>query len=629
MGRRLMNQRLKAMASVRPRGCVFQGDLWRGGAAEPEPRSLVVIDQAGWIAAAGPATELPIPADLPSYGGEGCWVGPGLVDAHVHLAFGRLEEMLAGGVVAVRDLGAPLEAALRWSASPGGPAVAVAGPILTASGGYPMNSWGADGFGISVTSPAQARGIVTDLSRVGVGVIKIALEPVAGQPVPSAEITRAVVDAAHEAGLAVIAHALTVEMVERAVAAGVDELAHTPVERLPEPLIDKLAAGGTTVVSTLHAFAAYPASAVRENADALVGAGVPLAYGTDLGNEGTRTGAEPRELELLARAGLDIRGAVVAATGRAAGVAGLRRLTGLGSISVGSPAYCVALPTDPFLDLQAWRTPIASVAGGTVWSMHGTDNPGVSPVAEEPRSGAPAGVQSAAAAPTRLGLGPAEHGPIERTSGAESRRPGQEPHLPAAASMGMQQAGDPQREGGLPAAPWASGPPAEGAASARGMLAGYRRDLSAAMIVLLASLPLGALMGLVWERVAPKAHWMVQGGGAVLSEVEQSDFVAADGWFAVLGAVAGLLCGTIAFVLFRGRTRTLPIGLAAGGILGSLVAWRLGQALGPGPIGSHRGAPDGSTFDGPLDLRAEGVLLSWPIAALLAVLVLTVIFDRE
>jgi hypothetical protein len=55
----------------------------------------------------------------------------------------------------------------------------------------------------------------------------------------------------------------------------------------------------------------------------------------------------------------------------------------------------------------------------------------------------------------------------------------------------------------------------------------------------------------------------------------------------------------------------------------------VGQALGPGPIDSHRGVPDGSTFDGPLDLRAEGVLLIWPIAALLAVLVLTVIFDRE
>jgi hypothetical protein len=193
----------------------------------------------------------------------------------------------------------------------------------------------------------------------------------------------------------------------------------------------------------------------------------------------------------------------------------------------------------------------------------------------------------------------------------------------------MNQTGDAPRTGHISAAPWGSGPPAEGAGTARGSLAGYRRDLSAAMIVVLASLPLGALMGLVWERVAPKAHWMVQGGGAVLGELEQSDFVAADGWFAVLGAAAGLLCGTIAFVLFRTRPRMLPIGLAAGGILGSLIAWQVGQALGPGPIDSHRAAPDGATFDGPLDLRAHGVLLSWPLAALLAVLVLTVIFDRE
>src|SRR5262245_24209739 len=589
-----MNERRRAAASVRPRGSVFQGDLWRGGTAEPEPDSLVVIDQAGGIAAAGPATELAIPADLPLYGGVGHWVGPGLVDAHVHLAFGRLEEMLAGGVVAVRDLGAPLEAALRWPASPAGPAVAVAGPILTAFGGYPMNSWGADGFGTSVTSAEQARAVVSDLARAGVEVIKIALEPAAGQPVPSAEITRAVVDAAHDAGLGVVAHALTVEMVERAIDAGVDELAHTPVERLPEPLIDKIAASGTTVVSTLHALTAYPGSAVRENAGALVGAGVPVAYGTDLGNEGTRTGAEPRELKLLADTGLDMRGAVLAATGGSAGVAGLRRVTGLGSINVGRPAYCVVLPSDPFLDPQVWRTPVASVARGTVWSMRGTDNSGVSPMAGEPPGSAPANVQ--AAAPT---------------------------------APGTDQTGDARRTGHAPATAWGSGPPAEGARTAPSSLAGYRRDLSAAMIVLLASLPLGALIGLIWERVAPKAHWMVQGGGAVLGELEQTDFVAADGWFAVLGAAAGLLCGTIAFVLFRNRSRMLPIGLVAGGILGSLIAWQVGPALGPGPLASHSGAPDGSTFDGPLDLRAHGVLLSWPLAALLAVLVLTVIFDRE
>src|SRR5262245_27490163 len=576
-----MNERQRATASVRPRGCVFRGDLWRGGAAEPEPNSVVIIDRAGEIAAVGPAAELPVPADLPSYGGEGSWLGPGLVDAHVHLAFGRLEEMLSGGVVAVRDLGSPLQAGLRWLAAPRGPAVVVAGPILTAAGGYPTNSWGADGFGASVTRPGPAREVVTDLSRAGIQLIKIALEPAVGQPVPSAAITRAVVDAAHEAGIEVVAHALSVEMVERAVAAGVDELAHTPVERLPQPLIDKIAAAGTTVVSTLHALVAYPESAVRENADALVRAGVPIAYGTDFGNEGTRTGAEPRELALLARAGLGMRGAVLAATSRAAGLAGLSRVAGLGSISVASPAYCVVLPTDPFLDPQAWRTPLASAAKGTVWSMDETDNPGVfAPAASTPR--------------------------------------------------GRQQSEDALQQGGGPAVSWASGPmPADGEGLAQANLASSRRDLSATMIVLLASLPLGALMGLVWEWVAPKAHWMVQGGGAVLGELEQSDFLAADGWFAVLGAVVGLLCGTLAFVLFRRRTRFLPIGLAVGGILGSLVAWQLGRALGPGPIDSHRGTPDGSTFDGPLDLRADGVLLSWPIAALLAVLVLTAIFDRE
>src|SRR5262245_16566545 len=204
-----MNERQRATASVRPRGCVFRGDLWRGGAAEPEPNSVVIIDRAGEIAAVGPAAELPVPADLPSYGGEGSWLGPGLVDAHVHLAFGRLEEMLSGGVVAVRDVGSPLQAGLRWLVAPRGPAVAVAGPHRTAAGGNPTSRWGTLGLSAPVTSPERARGGVTAPSRAGIQLIKIALEPAVGQPVPSAALTRAVVGAAREAGIEVVAHALS------------------------------------------------------------------------------------------------------------------------------------------------------------------------------------------------------------------------------------------------------------------------------------------------------------------------------------------------------------------------------------------------------------------------------------
>lgn len=267
---------------------------------------------------------------------EGAWVGPGIVDAHVHLAFGPMEEMLRYGVVAVRDLGAPPALAARVRASN----VAVAGPLLTAPGGYPSRSWGADGFARFVADPEDARRAVNELDA---DVVKVALEPANGQPVPDVDTVRAIVDAAHARGLPVTAHALTVAMVERALAAGVDELCHTPIEPLPPRTVERVAAAGIPVVSTIECHG----DAAARNAALLHRAGVRLVYGTDLGNAGTRTGADPRELRRLAEAGLGPQGAFDAATR---------------PIRVGEPARVVVLDDDPVADPELWRTPVAVVS---------------------------------------------------------------------------------------------------------------------------------------------------------------------------------------------------------------------------------------------------------------------------
>jgi len=368
------------IATARPRGLVLRGQVWAGGDAPVLPDGVVVVDSAGAVARLGQATEVEVPPDLPVYGGTRHWVGPGLVDAHVHLAFGDPQLALAGGVVAVRDLGAPLVDAVRWRAaseSVGHPVVAVAGPLLTAPGGYPSRSWGAAGFARFVADPAAARAAVAELARGSaagsVDVVKVALEPAGGQPVPSADTAAAVVRAAHEHGLAVTAHALSAAMVTRALAAGVDELCHVPTERLPGPLVKRVAAAGVTVVSTLHTHAgagsatSAAAAPVLTNAAALHRAGVPLCYGTDLGNAGTRPGAEPRELALLAQAGVGPLGALRAATDGAAAAAGLRGRVS-GRLEVGRPAYAVVLPGDPVRQPEHWRRPVAVVTPAGVVS---------------------------------------------------------------------------------------------------------------------------------------------------------------------------------------------------------------------------------------------------------------------
>ena len=344
-------------------GVALRGTVWPGGDADVLPDAVLVVDGDGKIAALGPADRVPLPDGLLLLGGDGAWIGPGVVDAHVHLAFGDLEEVLAGGVVAVRDLGAPPELCAAWRGRQAPPQVHLVGPVLTAGGGYPSNSWGAGGFARALDGPAGARRVVAELVAEGVDLVKVAVEPADGQPVPTRAELRAVVDAAHEAGLRVTAHALTAAAVARVLEAGVDELAHTPTELLDDALVEQLAATGTTVVSTLHTLIAQePAELPRcaaRNAAALHAAGVELVYGTDLGNAGTRCGVDPRELDRLADAGLDRLRALRAATQGSGALVGRS-----GHLEVGAQASLVVLAADPLVLPEAWRAPRAVLSDG-------------------------------------------------------------------------------------------------------------------------------------------------------------------------------------------------------------------------------------------------------------------------
>ncbi|MBO0829831.1 MAG: amidohydrolase family protein [Streptosporangiales bacterium] len=355
------------IAAVRPRGLAVRGRLWPGGGDPALDDAVVVVGADGLVSAYGPADGVHLPDGVHAI--DGAWVGPGVADAHAHLAFGSAPAMLAGGVLAVRDLGAPLDDALAVRDPHGIPAVVASGPILTAPGGYPSRSWGARGFARFLGSAAEAHRAVVRLADAGVDVVKLALEPADGLPVPPLEVARAVVEAAHDNGLTVTCHAFTAEMVARAVDAGVDELAHVPTERLPTHLVAQLVLDDVVVVSTMHALVANgdaeAADAVRANARALVGSGVPVVYGTDLGNTGIAPGVDAEELALLAEAGLGPEGALRAATEGSAAVGGLNGVH-QGRVRVGERARMVVLAGDPVAEPKNWSTPVAVVHGTEV-----------------------------------------------------------------------------------------------------------------------------------------------------------------------------------------------------------------------------------------------------------------------
>lgn len=236
---------------------------------------------------------------------------PPLTDAHVHAHLSDLTATGAPGLARVLDLGAVPEQiatlATQAAACDGSTEFRYAGAFLTAVGGYPSDRpWAPDGCWVELAGPAEAARAVADQVGCGAGVVKIALNAVAG-PVPDDPTLRALVNAAHTSGVLTVAHAEGAGQAVRALAAGVDALAHTPWEPLHDAVIADMAAT-MRWVSTLdmHRRAGDEASfeVARDNLSRFAAAGGAVAYGTDLGNGLSRAGICCGELAALRSAGL-------------------------------------------------------------------------------------------------------------------------------------------------------------------------------------------------------------------------------------------------------------------------------------------------------------------------------------
>ena len=147
----------------------------------------------------------------------------------------------------------------------------------------------------------------------------------------------------------------------------------------------------------------------------------------------------------------------------------------------------------------------------------------------------------------------------------------------------------------------------------------FRPGLVTIGLCVLGFLVAGAVVGVVWELVAPLPRFRLVGGRVLLAVTEDETAVAADGWFAVCSAVAGILSAVVVFARVRSARLTALGVLTLGGLLAVLVAWRVGVALGPDPVLEQvDGLRDGARLDGPLRLGALGVLLAWPLASVVA-----------
>ncbi|HBT46601.1 MAG TPA: amidohydrolase [Peptococcaceae bacterium] len=323
---------------------------------------------------------------------------PGLVDAHVHLALDgldfktsvdrwqdpeamsrcikkQLEAFLEHGVLAIRDGGdasgwnlwardrAPLEGPV--------PRIVATGRALHKKGFY------GSFLGPPLTPPYDWEGTVKGLAAAGSDQIKVIVSGLVtfrhwGEVGPvqfDVNELRPLVEAAHERGLKVMAHANSDGAVRQAVLAGVDSVEHGYF--VSDETLELMAERGTYWAPTVAAVAnRLKVGRGREynprERDIIKGTvelqlkkiahaherGVRLIIGTDAGAPGVYHGRSYEdELSFFLAAGLPPLAVLRAATSVGAGALGLA--SELGSIAPGKLPYLIAVAGNPLEDPSA------------------------------------------------------------------------------------------------------------------------------------------------------------------------------------------------------------------------------------------------------------------------------------
>jgi hypothetical protein len=136
---------------------------------------------------------------------------------------------------------------------------------------------------------------------------------------------------------------------------------------------------------------------------------------------------------------------------------------------------------------------------------------------------------------------------------------------------------------------------------------------------------LGVVLGLLWLWLAPRIPLVSDGKAVYLKDAEGEEAAGGDGTFILISLGLGVLTAAVAFWRCRTGGVGLVVGLAVGGLAGAVIGWRIGVWLGPPTdlVAHAKAVGPNKVFFGPLEVRAKGALLAWPIGATLAHLLIT------
>jgi len=374
-------------------GQVFDGERLQGAAGIAIQHGKI----RGLVTGGAPP---PAGAEVADFGSAAC-VLPGLIDAHVHLAFDasadvvgslaacddsalpdRMEaaavQALRAGVTTVRDLGDRRYLSLNLRQRPGAaklPHILAAGPPITTHGGH---CYFLDG---EAEGHAALRAAVRERAERGCDVVKVMVSggnlTAGSQPHQSQydlAALRAVVDEAHRAGLPAAAHVHGAQAIADAVEAGFDTLEHVTFFTADGvsadlALLDRIAASGVVVSVTAGTIPGGPApppaiaprmTAIAANHSRMFRAGATMVPGTDAGvTPGKPHDVLPYALQALVdRIGMTPAQALRSATSIAADAIGL---TGAkGRIAPGADADLLVIRGNPLADIGS-VTDVAAV----------------------------------------------------------------------------------------------------------------------------------------------------------------------------------------------------------------------------------------------------------------------------
>lgn len=351
------------------------------------------------ILAVGPTNEVRIPQQAVRIDGRGLSIIPGLIDCHVHLCLGGEPDVIGtleseqpsytllksathaqvtidAGFTTVRDVGSrdhsifTLTQAIESGLMPG-PRIVGAGRAICMIGGH------ARFIGQEVEGTEQVRRAVAKEVAAGAGVIKViasggVLTP--GTSPDEAQMTMeeltAAVDAAHQAGKKVAAHAHGAAGMKNAIHAGVQSIEHATL--LDDESAVLMKRYGVYMVPTLSALATTaacrPGCGIPESAlakaksmtkrhqssfKAAHRSGIAIAMGTDAGTPFNYHGDNAQELERMVAFGMTPMEAIIASTATAARLIGIH--DSVGTLTKGMEADLVILKGNPLRRIEVLR----------------------------------------------------------------------------------------------------------------------------------------------------------------------------------------------------------------------------------------------------------------------------------